>query len=113
MSRPTGRHSLFLMLFNARLKSVIRRITPFRKFSEQRRLFTNVPGNFAALAFVVPTGQGPQMWLSLRRGWHQGEYVYSYLHIAVPEKTGKRKAFRMACLQAEHLARLRYRFQPF
>jgi hypothetical protein len=95
-----------------RLKTVIQRIIRGRRLPYDSNWFTNVSGNFAARAHVESTEKGPRVWLTLRRGQHSGEYVYSRLAVPVPENTGWRKACLVACLQAEHLAHLRYRFQP-
>lgn len=74
--------------------------------------YVNATGYFAVRAHVLSTEKGLRIWLTLRRGWHSGEYVYSRLAVPVPENAGWRKAYRIACRQAEHLAHFRYRFQP-
>ncbi len=95
-----------------RVKSAVQRI-PFRmappRFTDW---YVNAAGNFAVRAHVASTEKGLRVWLTLRRGWHSGEYVYSRLAVPVPENVGRRKAYRLACRQAEHLAHFRYRFQP-
>lgn len=95
-----------------RLKMVIQRITRGRRLPHDSHWFTNVSGNFSVRAHVVSTEKGLLVWLTLRRGWHSGEYVYSRLAVPVPENAGWRKAYWLACRQAEHLAYRRYRFQP-
>ncbi|EKS7762260.1 hypothetical protein [Edwardsiella ictaluri] len=94
-----------------RLTTIIQRIIRGRALSYDSNWFTNASGNFAVRAHVASTEKGLRVWLTLRRGWHSGEYVYSRLAVPVPENAGWRKAYRLACRQAEHLAHFRYRFQ--
>lgn len=74
--------------------------------------YRNATGDLAVRAQVVCGEDGVvRALLTLRRGWHRGMYAYSSRQTALPCRAGeRRKAFRLACRQAEHLATLRYRF---
>lgn len=74
--------------------------------------YVNAAGNFAVRAHVTCSDDGSvNAVLTFRKGWYKGEYTYVSTHVALPCKhTERRKAYRLACQQAEHLARLRYRF---
>ena len=111
MSELSGLPLPHIVHWPYRLKTVIQRITRSRRLPDDSNWFTNVSGNFAVRAHVVTSEKNLRVWLTLRRGWHSGEYVYSRLAVQVPENTGWRKAYRLACRQAEHLAHFRYRFQ--
>lgn len=112
MSELSGLSHPHVIHWCYRLTTIIQRIIRGRRLPHDSNWFTNVPGNFAARAHVMSTEKGLRVWLTLRRGWHSGEYVYSRLAVPVPENAGRRKAYRLASRQAEHLARFRYRFQP-
>lgn len=112
MSEFSGLPFPHLIHWRYRLKTVIQPITWGRCLPHDSNWFINISGNFAVRAHVVTTEKGLRVWLTLRRGWHSGEYVYSRLAVPVPENVGWRKAYRLACRQAEHLAHFRYRFQP-
>ncbi|HAF2545872.1 TPA: hypothetical protein G9F23_001708 [Salmonella enterica] len=112
MSESSGLALPLIVHWPYLLKTVIQRITWGRRLSHDSNWFTNVSGNFAVRAHVASTEKGLRVWLTLRRGWHSGEYVYSRLAVPVPENAGRRKAYRLACRQAGHLALFRYRFQP-
>lgn len=95
-----------------RVISAVQRI-PFRmalpRFTDW---YVNAAGNFAVRAHVTCSDEGAvNAVLTLRKGWYNGEYTYASTRVALPCKhTERRKAYRLACQQAEHLARLRYRF---
>lgn len=93
-------------------KKIIQRITEASRLSRRSAWFINRSGNFAVRAHVVSTTQGLRIWLTFRRGWHSGEYIYSHCPVFCTEgKVRRWKAYRLACQQAEHLAHFRYRFQ--
>ncbi len=74
--------------------------------------YVNAAGNFAVRAHVTCSDDGSvNAVLTLRKGWYNGEYTYTSTRVVLPCKhTERRKAYQLACQQAEHLARLRYRF---
>lgn len=112
MSEASGLSFPYVIHWRYRLTTIFQRIIRGRRLPYDSNWFTNVSGNFAVQAHAASTAKGLQVWLTLRRGWHSGEYVYSRLAVPVPENAGRRKAYRLACRQAEHLAHFRYRFQP-
>ena len=95
-----------------RVKSAVQRI-PFRmappRFTDW---YVNAAGNFAVRAYVVCCDDGSVIaLLTLRNGWYKGGYTYDHTKVALPcRHTERRRAYRLACQHAEHLARLRYRF---
>jgi hypothetical protein len=74
--------------------------------------YRNATGDLAVRAQVVCGEDGVvRARLTLRRGGYRDAYCYSTVQTVLPCRTGEhRKAFRLACRQAEHLATLRYRF---
>lgn len=100
-------------LIQARIRSVVKRIpsllTPLR-FSNW---YVNATGYFAVRAYVICSKDTPvTAVLTIRKGWCKQEYSYSSLLVVLPcKRNERRKAFRLACRQAEHLARLRYGYQ--
>jgi len=89
-----------------RVKSAVQRIPLHTDW------FVNASGNFAVRAYVVCCDDGSVIaLLTLRNGWYKGGYTYDHTEVALPcRHTERRRAYRLACQHAEHLARLRYRF---
>lgn len=95
-----------------RRRSFVEKITALMAPPRFSKWYVNETGNFAVRAHVI-CGRDRlfRAVLTIRRGCYKAEYIYSQVQIVLPcDRSERRKAFRLACRQAEHLARLRYRF---
>ncbi|MNI74104.1 hypothetical protein D3C73_1301690 [compost metagenome] len=112
MSISTSSISSDLSPIQQRVMSVIQRIRSLMTPPHVSDWYVNATGNFAVRAQVVCGDDGTvRARLTLRQGWYNNAYSYSSLQIELPGQANKRqKAFRLACQQAEHLTKLRYRF---
>ncbi|HIE9446998.1 TPA: hypothetical protein ACXRZU_000616 [Klebsiella pneumoniae] len=93
-------------------KTAILRITGSDRLHLRSQWFKNATGKFAVRVDVIPGIAGGTVWLTLREGSYSRVYTYKRIPVNIHVgKFGSRKAFKLACRHAEHLAHLRYRFR--
>lgn len=84
---------------------------PERKEELQGNWIANKTGRVSYRAEVFPLEDGTWgMAILCRCGWHSGEYTYEWCCVGLNAGPNRDQVFREACLLAEQLATLRYRY---
>ncbi|WP_156294417.1 hypothetical protein [Serratia oryzae] len=87
------------------------RLFPERKEALHGDWVVNKTGRVSYRAEVFPLEGGAWgMAILCRTGWHSGEYTYEWCRVGLNAGPRRHQVFREACLLAEQLATLRYRY---